>query len=188
MSDSLKGKILIASKHLRDPNFFKTIVLMLEHDESSAMGLVINRPSNVKVEHALAEHFQLPSTSELIYVGGPVEPTALCMLHNQFSPECVAHTLLPGVVIGSSAEMFEEIVRAASEPKSNLRYRIFSGYAGWGPEQLEGEIERGDWFVHKACAHHIFNHDSYTLYRTLLSEYAKNHTKFTIPPDHVEWN
>lgn len=188
MTESLKGKVLLAGKFLRDPNFFKTVILVLEHDDTSAMGLVINRPSNVSVAHALAEHFQLPATSDLIYVGGPVEPTALCMLHNKTTPELAPHTLIPGVVIANSAEMFEDIVQQACQPKSPRRYRIFSGYAGWGAEQLEGEIERGDWYIHRACADHLFNHDPYTLYDMLLSNFAQSHTTFEIPREHVEWN
>ena len=82
MPKSLRGQYLISGKWLRDPNFYKTVVLMVEHNAQGAMGLVVNRPSSVTVAHALSEHFNLPETDDLVYVGGPVEPSALFVLHN----------------------------------------------------------------------------------------------------------
>ena len=82
MFESLRGHFLISAKHLRDPNFFKTSVLILEHNEETAMGLIINRPSSVNVSHALSDHFKLPDVDQSIFVGGPVEPAALSIIHN----------------------------------------------------------------------------------------------------------
>ena len=77
-SPLIKGQFLIAGKQMRDPNFYRSVVLMVEHGESGAMGLVVNRPSNVSGARALSEHFDLPESDQLVYVGGPVEPAGPC--------------------------------------------------------------------------------------------------------------
>ena len=92
---------MIAAKRLRDPNFYKTVVLMVEHGADGAMGLVINRPSSVTFAHALSEHFKLPETDDLVYVGGPVEPSALFILHNSAELDRKESPLIPGVFVGS---------------------------------------------------------------------------------------
>ena len=77
MPDSLRGQFLIAGKNLRDPNFYQSVVLIVEHGDGGAMGVVVNRPSGVTVTQALQKHFELPETGEMVYVGGPVERNAL---------------------------------------------------------------------------------------------------------------
>ncbi len=131
MAESLRGHCLIAAKRLRDRNFYKTVVLMVEHGSDGAMGLVINRPSSVTVAHALSEHFKLPETDDLVYVGGPVEPSALFIVHNSLEFDTDESPVIPGVYVGSSAEVFEQIVRSSAEGNPDLRFRIYSGCAGW---------------------------------------------------------
>lgn len=186
--ESLRGKLLVSAKHLRDPNFFKTAVLMLEHNEEAAMGLVINRPSSVTVATALCEHFNLPKTEDVIFVGGPVEPAALCILHNSGEYADGEIPFIDGIHIGSSAETFEEVVNAATKPGSEIEYRIFSGYAGWGPHQLECEIARGDWYVVPCCPEHLFKCDTYTIFETLMDRVYQRNRLFEVPAERVEWN
>lgn len=188
MSESLRGHYLIASKCLRDPNFYKTVVLLVEHNDEGSMGLVINRPSCVTVAHALSEHFKLPETDDLVYVGGPVEPSALFILHN--APELGAEEkpVVPELYVGSSAEVFEQIVRSAAGGNPDLNFRIFSGCAGWAPDQLEGEIARGDWHVHPATAKAVFTDDPYQVWDCLLQKFYESNRilpQFTKNP---EWN
>ena len=76
-SESLRGQFLIAGNNLRDSNFYKTVVLMLEQNDSGSMGLVINRPMDVTVSSALSKHFEIPECEHFLYCGGPVEPNAL---------------------------------------------------------------------------------------------------------------
>lgn len=187
MPKSLRGKFLIAARHLRDPNFYKTVVLMLEHGSEGAMGLVINRPSSVTVAHALSEHFKLPETDDLVYVGGPVEPSALFILHNapEFDPN--ERAVGPGLYLGSG-DVFEEIVRSASNGNHDLQYRIFSGCAGWGPQQLEGELERGDWHVYPAESVPLFCADPYQFWECLLKKKQELQSIFPDAPNDPEWN
>ncbi len=165
-----RGQFLIASPHLRDPNFFKSVVLIAEHGDHGAMGLVVNRPSSVLVSHALSKHFELDDSSELVFVGGPVEPLALFMLHNAQDLAENERPVVPGLYMGSSGEVFEEVLRRGNSLMPGLNYRVFSGCAGWAPGQLEGEIARGDWYLRPACREMVYHDDSYAIYDELLRQ------------------
>ncbi len=170
MSESLQGQFLIAGKSLRDPTFWKTVVLMVEHGESGAMGLVVNRPSSVTVAHALSEHFELPETDDVVYVGGPVEPEALFVLHNAGTLEQDATPVVPGLYVGSNPDVFEDVVRSAADGNTDMQFRIFSGCAGWSPGQLENEVSRGDWLQHPASTEFILHEDPYACWDELLQK------------------
>ncbi len=170
MLDSLKAHFLIAGKRLRDPNFFKSVVLIVEHAAGGAMGLVVNRPTSVTVATALAEHFQLPETEDRVHQGGPVEPAGLFILHNSHEHGSGAVEVLPGLYVGNSAEVFEQVVRVATEGESDVQFRVFSGCAGWGPGQLEAELARADWYVQPADADAVFIEDPYECWDHLLRQ------------------
>jgi putative transcriptional regulator len=188
MSQSLRGQFLIAGRHLRDPNFYKTVVLIVEHGDEGAMGLVINRPSCVTVAHALSKHFHLPETDDLVYVGGPVEPAALFILHNSGTLDIHERPVVPDVYVGSSAEVFERVVRCGAEGAADLEFRIFSGCAGWAPGQLEGEIARGDWFWQPASAETLFTDDPYELWDQQIQKAFESRRILPHPSKNPEWN
>ncbi len=188
MSESLRGHCLIAAKRLQDRNFYRTVVLMVEHGSDGAMGLVINRPSSVTVAHALSEHFKLPETDDLVYVGGPVEPSALFILHNAPEFDQSETSVAPGVFVGSSADVFEQIVRSSADGNPNLQFRIYSGCAGWAPGQLEGEIARGDWHSRPADLNAIFNSDPYTVWDDFMARVYEANRILPSRPGNPEWN
>lgn len=172
MPNSLRGQCLIAAKSLRDENFYKTVVLMLEHTEHGATGLVLNRPSSVCVAHALSGHFNLPDTDEVVFMGGPVEPSALLILHDAEALGCSDSSPVPGVFVGGSAESFEQVLLSStSDEEDRTRFRVFSGYSGWGEGQLEGEIERGDWLIHAGSHELVFEIDPYEVYEVALQQF-----------------
>lgn len=127
MPESYRGQFLISAKQLRDPNFFKTVVLLLEHNQHGAMGLVVNRPSSVTVSQVLSEHFELPETGELVFMGGPVEPGNLFILHNADELDFSESPPLDGVFVGCTKDVFESVVQAVSEGDEDARFRVFSG-------------------------------------------------------------
>lgn len=188
MCESLRGQFLIAAKGLRDPNFFKTVVLVVEHNSQGAMGLVVNRPTTVTVAHALSKHFNLPETDDLVYVGGPVEPNALFVLHNAPEFEQEDAMILPDLFVGSSADVFESVVRAAAEGGADFRFRIFSGCAGWAPGQLEAEIGRGDWYHEPATVDMILGEDPYEVWDAMLKRVYESHRILPHPPNDPQWN
>ena len=176
MVQSLRGQYLIAGRHLKDPNFFRTVVLIVEHNDAGSMGLVLNRPTATQVRAALAGHFELPEADAPIYYGGPVEPQALFLLHD--SPEQAGGELpvLPGLFVGANAEVFEKIVTTAAA--TGVKYKIFSGCAGWGSNQLEGELARGDWHIAPADSEAVFHADPYNQWDELIGEVTKRHPLF----------
>ncbi len=157
------------------------------------MGLVVNRPSSITVSNALAGQLDLPTVDDLVYVGGPVEPAALIILHGESDPddeepEPEEPPVVPGLYVASSADVFERIVASMDECECRLPYRVFSGCAGWGPGQLEGELARGDWFVVPASAALVFHDDPYVVWDTLLMEVYRSKRLLAIPCEHPEWN
>ncbi len=190
MSESLRGQILVASCKLRDPSFFKTAVLLIEHGEEGAMGLVINRPSSITVAAALSGHFDLSGLDELVYVGGPVEPAALFILYGDSGtwPDDDEETIVPGVMVANSTDAFQRILEDAASEHLEHRYRIFSGCAGWSPGQLEHELARGDWLTVPARPEQVFHDDPYIIWDELLHEAYRSNRLFPLTCEHPEWN
>ena len=187
-SPLIKGQFLIAGKQMRDPNFYRSVVLMVEHGESGSMGLVVNRPSNVSVARALSEHFDLPESDQLVYVGGPVEPAALFVLHSAGEFEAEASDVVPGIFVGSSPDVFERVIEQVVGGSDDLEFRVFAGCAGWGPGQLEGELEHGDWHILPAVAPEILPGDPYTLWDELVERIHETNRTIPPTPGNPEWN
>ncbi len=164
MCVSLRGQFLIAAKHLRDCNFFKSVVLIVEHGEQGAMGLVVNRPSSILVAHALSKHFDLAKSCEVVFLGGPVEPSALYLLHDRDEFSGGEEPVVSGLYAGCDADVFGQVIRAIRESDEPPAFRVFAGCAGWAPGQLEGELERGDWHVVPACPDLVFHEDPYAMF------------------------
>lgn len=157
---SLQGHLLISSPLLHDPNFRRTVVLMTHHDEEGAMGLVLSRPSELRVAEAVPELAELPGSGELVYVGGPVQPEAVVVLvEHETEPPCTPP------IVGNVAFMPAD---ADIEELDAVRSRVFAGYSGWGPGQLEGELEDSSWIVVSAEPDDAFAADPDELWRTVL--------------------
>jgi putative transcriptional regulator len=144
----LKGKLLVATPNLGDPNFERTVVLVLEHGEEGALGVVLNRPSDLDVAEPLPEWARAAAHPPVVFIGGPVAPSAAV---------CLARLASPGAargwepLLGSVGTL--DLDSDPDEAMAGLdEIRVFAGYAGWAPRQLEGEIEAGGWFVVDADA------------------------------------
>src|SRR5579862_2190153 len=136
---SLQGQLLISSPALVDPNFRKTVVLIAHHDEDGAMGLVLSRPSEVAADEAVPALDGIPGAKDPVFVGGPVQPEAFMALA-EF--EDVDEAAAP--IFGDVGFMPAE---AEVDDLSIRRVRLFAGYAGWGPGQLEAELAEPSWIV-----------------------------------------
>ena len=136
-----KGRLLVAAPPLGDPNFDRTVVYMLEHNESGALGLVINRPSTT-VDTALENWVPLLAPPSSVFAGGPVQPDALIALGRLTTGEI------------EPVELDRDPVLLDPRPE---RVRMFHGYAGWGAQQLDGELEAGVWIVVSAESDDVFS-------------------------------
>ena len=138
VTESLSGKLLIASPSMPD-YFHRTVILVVEHSEEGAFGLVLNRPSETTVGEASPELAELIGDEHLIHVGGPVQPNAVTAVGDHSDPAAAAK-----LVVGSVGMV------DLDDPPEVSRLRIYVGYAGWGPGQLDGELEEEAWIVEDA--------------------------------------
>ena len=140
MESPLKGKVLIASENLLDPNFARAVVLIVQHDENGAMGLIINRALETTVQEAWTQVSSVPyPNNDPLYQGGPVEGP-LIVLHNH--PDKGQMEVTGGIWLSSDADAVKALVDEAVEP-----LKFFVGYAGWTGMQLETELSEGAWQV-----------------------------------------
>lgn len=142
--ESLKGQLLLATPALIDPNFRRTVVLIAEHGEEGAMGLVLNRPSETAVSEAVPDLSALVEEGAPVWVGGPVQQQAVLVLAEFEDPEEAASIVVGDVGFVPSDGDFELLATATR------RVRVFAGYAGWGAGQLESELEESSWLVEPA--------------------------------------
>jgi putative transcriptional regulator len=144
--ESVRGHLLIAAPSLFD-YFRRTVVLVLEHTPDGAMGVVLGRSSDTRVADAVPALADLPGADDLVYLGGPVSPQSVVALGDFGEPEEAGTQ-----VVGSLGTLDPE---AANE--SLRRVRVYAGYAGWSPGQLDEELEEGAWIVEAADAEDPFS-------------------------------
>jgi putative transcriptional regulator len=162
MDESLRGKLLIASPALVDPNFARTVVLITEHTEEGAMGVVLNRPSETSVEE-VAPELAAVVDEEPVFIGGPVQPQALVVLAEFSDPEAAAWIVVADVGFVAAQTDGERLERAVR------RGRVYAGYSGWGESQLEGELAEEAWIVEPPMASELFPDDPGTLWQDVLA-------------------
>lgn len=143
------GQLVVASRGLRDPNFRHTVVLMLEHNDDGALGVILNRPAERTIEQVWdAIDFEPCDCDQLLNTGGPVQGP-LIALHT--CEELGEKQLAEGLYLSMQKEMVDPLVRQDDYP-----FRIYAGNSGWGGGQLEGEMLAGGWFVTPSKVSDIF--------------------------------
>jgi putative transcriptional regulator len=176
--DSLKGKLLVAAPTLLDPNFQRTVVLICEHGDEGALGLVLNRRTPLPVEEAVPELADLLGDDEQLWAGGPVQAQSIVLLADFDAP--------PEEVLMIAGDV-GLVLQGADLPDleaSARRARAFLGYAGWGPGQLDGELEREDWIVAPSDPDDAFTDDADGLWGRALARKGGEYALLaTMPPD-----
>jgi putative transcriptional regulator len=161
--ESKRGQLLIAGPTLGDPNFWRTVVLIVEHTDEGALGLVLNRPSDRTVGEAVPQLTELCDPGEDVLVGGPVQQSAVMVLAQFEDPDEAALLAFDDIGILSS-----DAADDAAGPAVRTA-RAFAGHAGWGPGQLDDELERGDWIVEPARGSDAFAADPRDLWPAVLT-------------------
>ena len=159
--DSLRGHLLIAGPGLVDPNFWRTVVLVGEHSEEGALGVVLNRTSETPVDEAVPELAALVGGMGDVHVGGPVQPSAIVVLADFAEPADV-----DALVVESVGFLPAEVDPDSLGPLR--RARVYVGYAGWGPGQLDDELDEGSWIVEPALADDVFTAEPEALWSAVL--------------------
>jgi putative transcriptional regulator len=163
--DAPSGILLVARPDLADPNFRETVVLVTRHAGGGAVGVVLNRPTAVALGQALPEHQALQSRPDRLFAGGPVSPRTLVAVFRSRERPADALRIMPDVYLSLHGATLDGLFRGPDIPRD---LRVYAGYAGWAPGQLEMEIAREAWYVLEADAESIFRADPATLWRALL--------------------
>jgi len=147
--ESLEGQLLLASPQLLDPNFARTVVLLVEHNDMGALGLVINRPTGKTVQELWKQVGESACESQQpVHLGGPVQGPIMA-IHT--ADGLAEMEVVDGVFFAHKKQHLDELVRR------DERFKIFVGHSGWGPGQLEGEIEQGAWRAIPAKLEDVFD-------------------------------
>lgn len=157
------GSFLVAGRGLLDPNFAHTVVLLLDHDDDGALGVIINRPTEVGLSEMVTD-LELPEDRpQTVWVGGPVAHWQLILLVRATAAIDGAERVFDDVHFTGSREVLEQVL------KEDLEFRPYAGYAGWGPGQLEGEIDRGGWHVLPGDPDLVFDAAPMDLWKELIT-------------------
>lgn len=173
--DSLRGRLLISSGGLFDPNFRHTVVLVGEHTTDGALGVILNRALDVLVHEVLPALGPLVPSDALLFEGGPVQPESPVLLAELAQPE-LADILSFGSVGFLVGDVPEEVEAGV------LRARVFAGYSGWGPGQLEAEMAADSWILDPAQEDDVFTDTPELLWSRVLQRKGPEYQRLSRMP------
>lgn len=185
IAPATKGRLLLATPPLDDPNFDRTVIYVLEHHDDGAVGVVINRPSDEALDEPLDRWIDLQTAPSSVFEGGPVEDTALIALAAAKDLDVDDEALTPIVGSIASADLTADPAIVAASVHG---VRVFRGYAGWGPGQLEGEIDAGAWLVLDAQTGDVFTNEPDELWRDVLRRQPGRLAWLANAPDDLSMN
>jgi putative AlgH/UPF0301 family transcriptional regulator len=164
--DLAAGNFLVSSRGLGDPNFSETVVLLLRYDdEQGAMGLIVNRRGEVPLSRVFQDMKQAKGRTDLAYLGGPVEPDNVLALLKSSAKLEDAQRVFASVYLITGKELLEKTLADKAEPGV---FHVFLGYAGWGPGQLEHEVELGAWHILPPDAASVFDAEPDSVWPRLI--------------------
>jgi putative transcriptional regulator len=180
---SLKGQLLLDGGKLQGSFFHRTVVLICQHDADGAFGLVLNRASGSQVGEMIVADMSEGLKKQPLYLGGPVQPAALSYLHTD-------HFLLNANVLAnlSLGHSLDDLVEIGQSFSSTQQVRIFAGYAGWSPGQLDEEIKRDAWLSHPASLDLVFHTNPDNLWQMILRQKGWKFRLLSQTPEDLSWN
>lgn len=178
-----RGRLLVASPPLVDPNFDRTVVYLLEHADDGTVGVIINRPTDTDLDDVLPEWRPLAGTPAVVFEGGPVSRDGAIALARAGAEASDGYAPL---VDGIGTVQLDRDPLDLGAPCTDLR--VFSGYAGWSPGQLEAEIEQGGWWVADGSPDDVFSDTPAELWRTVVRRQRGSVALFANYPDDATVN
>ena len=180
---SLKGQLILDHGKLRGSFFHRTVILICQHDEEGAFGLILNRSTKNKVGDALVAKLPDSLKEEPLFLGGPVQPQAMSFLHHEsYLPEA---NVMPNLNLGHSLDSLMEVADSFS---TTQRVKVFAGYAGWSPGQLEDEMKRHTWMTHPASLELVFHSKPEELWQLILRQKGWKYKLIAESPEDLSWN
>src|SRR3982074_2389919 len=174
--ETLRGSLLLAAGGLFAPTFRRTVVLIAEHGEEGALGLVLNRPAKIRVQDAAPVLSGLVEPEAPLFVGGPVQPEAVLVLA-EFPAPVRADRPVGGTVGFADPDLDPALVQGI------VRARVFAGYSGWGPGQLEGEMGESAWIVEPALPGDGLTSEPEPLWMAVLRRKGGEYRMLSLMPD-----
>ncbi|MFY9317550.1 MAG: YqgE/AlgH family protein [Burkholderiales bacterium] len=163
------GLLLIAKPTLSDPNFSQTVVLVTQTEDGGTVGVIVNRPTTLRLRQFLSEEFDTSNYRDPVYIGGPVMRQAVVALFRSKSrPAAPAFHVLKDVYLTMHADNIKPLLADKS-----ARYRVYAGFSGWSPRQLESEFMRDGWYFLQADEATVFRKDTKGLWQELLERAQK---------------
>ncbi len=163
------GRLLVATRH-QQGFFARTVVLLLDYSDHGALGLILNRPTQVPLDQALQDITALQGRGHLLYVGGPVSLEQVTVLIHARTPPPRSFHIVDHIYASGSIEVLHNVM---AHRHDNPDFRAYAGYAGWAPGQLDAEIAKGDWIIVAAAKGDIFTDDPVHLWRALINHQAR---------------
>ena len=160
------GRFLVAGEHLRDPNFAKTVVLLLNYGARGSRGIIINRRTDVKLATVFPRISGLHQRPDIVYIGGPVARNQLLILLRADGPRRGAEHVVDDIHVSTNRQVLVDALNRAGS------VRVYAGYAGWAPGQLDHEVARGDWHVLPADAATVFSKTPGEVWQELIDKGA----------------
>ena len=188
--ESLSGRLLAATPLLGDPNFRRTVVLIVEDDkDEGTLGVVLNRPTEVPLDQVLESWTSLVSGPPVVFRGGPISPnSALALAMPQGSAEPLGWRSLPGVALKSRIGLVDLGAPPELLADGISSMRVFAGYAGWGAGQLRDEIEEGAWYVLPGNPDDAFAAEPERLWEQVLRRQGGELALVATYPEDPIWN
>jgi len=180
---SLKGQLLLDNGKLRGSFFQRTVILICQHDTEGAFGLVLNRSTGKEVGEALVADLSSSLKSQPLFLGGPVQPQAMSFLHSDsFLPDA---NVMPNLQLEHSLDTLIELGEGYAPAR---QVKVFAGYAGWSPGQLDDEMKRLTWLTHPASLELVFYPKPADLWKLILAEKGWKYRLLADQPEDLSWN
>jgi putative transcriptional regulator len=179
----LQGQLLLDSGQLVGSFFQHSVVLVCQHNSEGAFGLILNRTSKNKVGEMVVADLPDVIKECPLHLGGPVQPTALSFLHtDNFLPDA---NVMPNLTLGHSLDELTDIGESYS---TTSKVKMFAGYAGWSPGQLESEMKRDAWLTHPASIELVFETSPEKLWSVILNKKGLKYKILAQMPEDLSWN
>ena len=163
-SDPPNGVFLVAKPGLRDANFSRSVVLVTQTKDGNTVGVIVNRPTDLKLQQFLPEGQSGEGYRDAVYFGGPVmQPALVALFRSDETPRHPSFHVLKGLYLSMHPANIEALLKSGDR-----RYRMYAGFSGWAPHQLESELARDGWYVLPADADAVFRADSGGLWQELI--------------------
>lgn len=180
---SLKGQLLLDNGRLQGSFFHRTVLLICQHDLDGAFGLVINRSTGNRVGEALTANLSEQLKMQELFLGGPVQPQALSYLHtDDFLPDA---NVMPNLNLDHS---LDNLVELGDSFSATQLVKVFAGYAGWSPGQLDDEMKRDTWLTHPASIELVFHNSPAALWPMILKQKGWKYRLIAQQPEDLSGN